>query len=36
MAKSKSSISNASSYQQIGDFWDKHSLADYDSNCLAL
>lgn len=31
MAKSKSSISNASSYKQIGDFWDKHSLADYDS-----
>jgi predicted DNA binding CopG/RHH family protein len=31
MVKSKSLISNASSYKQIGEFWDKHSLADYDS-----
>lgn len=22
-------ISNASSYEEIGDFWDNHSLADY-------
>ncbi len=28
--KSKSSISNASSYEEMGDFWDIHSLADYD------
>lgn len=26
---SKSSISQATSYQEIGEFWDSHSLADY-------
>jgi hypothetical protein len=25
----KSSISQASSYEEIGEFWDNHSLADY-------
>ena len=27
--KNKSSISQASSYEEIGEFWDRHSLADY-------
>lgn len=27
--KSKSSISRARSYKEIGAFWDKHNLADY-------
>ncbi len=27
--KSKSSISQATSYQEMGEFWDDHSLADY-------
>ena len=26
---SKSTISQASSYKEIGDFWDTHDLADY-------
>lgn len=25
----RTSISNASSYEEIGEFWDTHSLADY-------
>jgi hypothetical protein len=29
MGKSKSSISKASSYQEIGEFWDTHDLSDY-------
>ena len=29
MAKSKSTISKASTYQEIGDFWDTHDLSDY-------
>jgi hypothetical protein len=29
MNESKSTISQASSYQEIGDFWDTHDLADY-------
>lgn len=29
MRKSKSSISRASSYQEIGEFWDTHGLGDY-------
>jgi len=29
MAENKSSISNASSYAEIGEFWDTHDLADY-------
>ncbi len=29
MKKSKSSISKASSYRQIGEFWDTHDLAEY-------
>jgi CopG antitoxin of type II toxin-antitoxin system len=29
MTKSKSSISKASSYQEIGEFWDTHDLSDY-------
>ena len=29
MAKSKSSISKARSYKEIGDFWDTHDLSDY-------
>ena len=29
MKKSKSSISKAPSYAEIGEFWDKHDLVDY-------
>jgi len=29
MSESKSSISLARSYQEIGEFWDTHDLADY-------
>ena len=29
MRKSKSSISNATSYEEIGEFWDSHDLGDY-------
>jgi len=29
MAESKSSISQAQSYREIGEFWDTHNLADY-------
>jgi CopG antitoxin of type II toxin-antitoxin system len=29
MAKNKSSISNASSYTEIGEYWDTHDLADH-------
>lgn len=29
MAENKSSISNASSYAEIGEFWDTHDLADH-------
>ena len=29
MKKSKSSISKARSYTEIGEFWDKHDLSDY-------
>ena len=29
MRKGKSSISKAKSYQEIGNFWDKHDLGDY-------
>jgi len=29
MARNKSSISKASSYEEIGDFWDAHDLTDY-------
>ena len=29
MAKDKSSISKAKSYEEIGAFWDDHDLADY-------
>ena len=29
MRKSKSSISNATSYEEIGEFWDSHDLSDY-------
>lgn len=29
MKKSKSSISKARSYAEIGDFWDKHDLSDF-------
>lgn len=28
MSINKSSISNATSYQEMGDFWDKHDLAE--------
>jgi hypothetical protein len=28
--ESKSSISQASSYEEMADFWDEHSLADFD------
>jgi hypothetical protein len=29
MGKSKSSLSGARSYVEIGEFWDTHDLADY-------
>ncbi len=29
MRKTKSSLSKATTYKEIGDFWDTHSLADY-------
>lgn len=29
MSKNKSSISGATSYQEMGEFWDEHSLNDY-------
>ena len=29
MSKGKSSISKAQSYEEIGEFWDTHDLADY-------
>ena len=29
MARNKSSISKASTYEEIGAFWDTHDLADY-------
>jgi hypothetical protein len=29
MAESKSSISNASSYSEIGEYWDDHDLAEH-------
>ena len=29
MKKSKSSISKARSYAEIGEFWDKHDFSDY-------
>ena len=29
MRKSRSSVSKGQSYQQIGEFWDRHDLADY-------
>ena len=30
MAENKSSISQATSYEAIGEFWDKHDFTDYD------
>lgn len=29
MAKSKSSVSKAHSYQEMGEFWDRHDLSEY-------
>ena len=29
MAENKTPISNASSYEQVGEFWDTHDLSDY-------
>lgn len=29
MSESKTSISKASSYAEIGEFWDTHDLSDY-------
>ena len=29
MSENKSSISQASSYREMGEFWDTHDLADY-------
>lgn len=29
MAENKSSISNAKSYQKIGEFWDSHNLGEF-------
>ncbi len=30
MAENKSTISQASSYEEMGEFWDTHSLADFE------
>jgi hypothetical protein len=30
MSESKSSVSKASSYAEIGEFWDQHDLGDYE------
>jgi len=30
MAKRKSSISKASSYKEMGEFWDTHDTTDYE------
>ena len=30
MAKNKSSISQADSYEKMGEFWDTHDFTDYD------
>ncbi len=30
MSENKSSISNASSYREIGEFWDTHDLGDFE------
>ena len=30
MSDNKSSISNASSYREIGEFWDTHDLGDFE------
>jgi hypothetical protein len=32
MKKNRSSISKASSYAEIGEFWDKHDLSDFWKN----
>ncbi len=29
MKRNKSSISKAASYEEMGEFWDRHDLADY-------
>jgi CopG antitoxin of type II toxin-antitoxin system len=29
MARSKSTISKAGSYQEMGEYWDSHDLSDY-------
>ncbi len=29
MSKNRSSVSEAQSYKEIGEFWDTHDLADY-------
>jgi hypothetical protein len=29
MKRSKSSISHAQSYREVGEFWDQHDLTDY-------
>jgi hypothetical protein len=29
MARNRSSLSNARSYKEIGEFWDTHDLSDY-------
>jgi hypothetical protein len=30
MSENRSSISNASSYTEIGEFWDRHDLGDFE------
>ncbi len=34
--ESKSSLSNASSYEEMAEFWDTHSLADYHDQTYEL
>ncbi len=30
MSENRSSISNATSYREIGEFWDRHDLGDFE------
>ena len=33
VAKPKTSISKASSYEEMGEFWDAHDFTEFDTNC---
>ena len=36
MSENKSSLSNASSYAEIGEFWDRHDLGDFEDKTHAV